>query len=169
MTWSLLLSSQLLFGTCTIVNGFGYQEPDGVPFSVQQFGPYFNYEGNLNVSGYVRGTTVGTTHIFEYELQGVDPLCVSGAGDMANSCGIHFHEGTDCESDAGAHYFSSILDEDPWASISYTAVESVGQYIAAGESVAVETGFEAIDIVGHAFIVHAYDGSRVACGLIEDY
>uniref|UniRef100_A0A7S0TD05 Superoxide dismutase copper/zinc binding domain-containing protein n=1 Tax=Chrysocystis fragilis TaxID=1411660 RepID=A0A7S0TD05_9STRA len=146
--------------------GFGYS---GSAFSVEGFVPYYNYEGNLTVSGYVTGTTMGTTQTLEYELSGLDPDCVSGAGDAANSCGVHFHEGTDCVSDAGAHFYADTLSEDPWATVAYTSVMSDGDYTASltDGSLMVETGLTAAEIVGRAFVVHAFDGSRIACALIE--
>lgn len=148
------------------VAGFGYHEESSTPFVAESFVPYFSYDGELEVSGYVKGVTIGTAHVLEYSLSDVDPLCVDGASTMPNSCGIHFHAEMTCDDDAGGHYFSSTLPEDPWATVSYVAVEASGDYIASGVEVSVETGLTAEEIVGHAFVVHGYDGGRIACAII---
>ncbi|EOD11423.1 hypothetical protein EMIHUDRAFT_214802 [Emiliania huxleyi CCMP1516] len=60
------------------------------------FTPYFNYDGNLLVSGAVTlesESTKNDTQTFSYSLAGVDPRCLNGAGKAANSCGIHIHKG----------------------------------------------------------------------------
>ena len=105
---------------------------------------------------------------FSYSLTGVDSRCNSGAGEAANSCGMHIHAGTDCTSDAGGHYFDEKLAEDPWAKVSYTAVGSVscGCHRAAGLATA-HTGLASKATVSHAFIVHDFDGARIACALVR--
>ena len=100
---------------------------------------------------------------FTYSLTGVDSRCNSGAGEAANSCGMHIHAGTDCTSDAGGHYFDEKLAEDPWAKVSYTAVGSV----ASGAATA-HTGLASKATVSHAFIVHDFDGARIACALVRE-
>lgn len=160
MSSSLLL---VFFASAASVAGFGYMD-GGVPFSVEGFVPYFNYEGELMVSGTITGMTVGTTHTMEYSLSGVDPLCMEGAGDAANSCGIHFHEGMDCVSDAGGHYYDTVaLTEDPWATVSYV---SDSDNETSGADVSVETGLDYSEIIGHAFVVHGFGGERIACAII---
>ena len=65
------------------------------------FVPYYTYAGDLAVSGTVGPmATSGTTQSFAWQLRGVDPLCASGAGAAANSCGIHIHAGSSCVSNA---------------------------------------------------------------------
>ena len=55
------------------------------------FVSYFSYTGNLAVGGTVGPmTTESTTQSFSYALSGADPLCASGAGSAANSCGVHY-------------------------------------------------------------------------------
>ena len=58
---------------------------------------------------------------FDYHLGGLDPRCADGAGRAANSCGIHVHEGTDCQdkSDVGGHFYQT--RSDPWKTVAYTA------------------------------------------------
>ena len=66
-------------------------------------------------------TTEGVTQSFSYSLTGVDPLCVNGAGEAGNSCGVHIHVGSSCASDAGGHYYTGIVTSDPWTNVGYTS------------------------------------------------
>ena len=127
------------------------------------FVPYFNYNGNLAVGGVVGPmTTTGTTQTFYFSLTGVDPACASGPGSAANSCGVHIHSGTTCTEDAGGHYYTGTVTADPWTAITYT---STAANTAAG-SLTVATGATEAEATGRAFIVHAADGSRIACALL---
>lgn len=98
-----------------------------------------------------------------YSLINVEPTC-SQPGPANNSCGIHIHQGTSCESreTAGKHFFST--PEDPWGMIHYTANGSV----AAG-AVSVEYGYGFEDSKGRVLVVHNYGGAMVLCGLISTY
>merc|ERR1712046_564712 len=96
-----------------------------------------------------------------WDLTGLDPTCTAGAGDdVTNGCGIHVHSGMTCAdaSLVGGHYYSSALSSDPWANVVYVADStsaSVGHTV-------VTTGLTLDAIVGHAFVVHHSDGSRIA-------
>lgn len=89
-----------------------------------------------------------------------------------NGCGVHVHAGMGCEDkDAqGGHWWNDKeLKDDPWALVGYLQTDSdgYGQYASC-----VRTGFDVSSdpdmLVGHAFIVHANDGSRVSCGIIGE-
>ena len=124
------------------------------------FVPYFTYAGDLAVAGTVGPmTTAGTTQSFAWQLSGVDPLCASGAGGAANSCGVHIHSGRTCTDNAGGHYFTGSVTVDPWTTVAYTATAGG----TASGTVSVNTGGTAAEVAGRALIVHAYDGSRIAC------
>mmetsp|Transcript_8269 Transcript_8269/g.15257 ORF Transcript_8269/g.15257 Transcript_8269/m.15257 type:complete len:368 (-) Transcript_8269:156-1259(-) len=89
-----------------------------------------------------------------------------------NGCGVHVHEGTDClstETQGGHWYNQDTLAEDPWAVVGYKATNENGYGQFAG---CVSTGFDLASdptqLQGRAFIIHAEDGSRVSCGIIED-
>ena len=134
-----------------------------VTLTATGFVKYYSYTGNIALGGVVGPmTTSGTTQTFYYSLTGVDPACSSGAGTAANSCGIHIHSGATCTDNAGGHFYTGAVTADPWASIAYTMTGDEG----ASGSVTVDTGATAWFLVGLAFIVHAYDGSRVACGIL---
>lgn len=160
-----------------------------LPLSAGGFVPYFDYAGDLRVSGVV--TPMATlpavfrapsaifggasafltpTQSFAYSLRGVDPNCASGpTAGVANSCGIHIHEGTDCASNALGHYWArGSFPDDPWASVSYRAESGLfGRYTATGVSPGVITGLYQSQIAGHAFIVHDVTGARIACAILQ--
>ena len=80
---------------------------------------------------------------------------------VANSCGIHIHEGTSCTADAGLHYYAGLVTVDPWATITYTATGST-----TSGTLAVSTGATQTQVTGRAMIIHDRAGARVACALL---
>jgi len=130
----------------------------------QRSNPVANsYNGNLNVGGSVSSmTTSGTSQTFTYAFTGVDPQCASGAGNAANSCGIHIHQGTDCTSDAAGHYYTGTVTADPWTNVAYRVTGTT-----ASGSETVNTGATNAEVTGKAFIVHGYDGGRIACAVLR--
>jgi Cu/Zn superoxide dismutase len=87
-----------------------------------------------------------------------------------NGCGLHVHSGNSCrdaDSQGGPYYNADTLfhddedDEDPWLDIGYLYTDSDGH---AYHAECVATG--EMDYTDHAFIVHANDGSRVACDVL---
>jgi len=82
-----------------------------------------------------------------------------------NGCGAHVHEGKDCTNDdtqLGHFYNADELEEDPWALVGYLTTDSAGDAYFVDCLTTLEDDYD-----GRAFIVHANDGSRVACGLLE--
>lgn len=131
-------------------------------FVVSQFVPYFSYTGPYYVGGSVHPFfSTGTVQLFAFNLTGADVACAAGAGDAANSCGIHIHAGTSCAEDALGHLYADM--DDPWTEVSY-ASDANGE---ADGSVRINTGIEADDLASRTLIVHAYDGTRIACATIE--
>ena len=63
---------------------------------------------------------------------------------------------------AGGHYYYGSVTADPWTSIAYMA----GADGTTSGSVTVGTGASSAMVAGKAFIVHAYDGSRIGCALL---
>ena len=126
------------------------------------FVKYYTYAGALSVAGSVGPmTTAGTTQTFVYSLTGVDPACASGAGTAGNSCGIHIHSGTTCAGNALGHYYTGSVTSDPWTTIAYTSSGSATSGV-----LSVDTGASAMDVSGRSMIIHAYDGSRIACAIL---
>jgi len=138
-----------------------------VRYEAVGFVPYFNYEGNLKVSGdvFLKEEVVGSTELaFTFKFIGTDPACAKGANaSFPNSCGVHVHAGTSCSEDALGHYYDTSMMDDPWAQISYMYDDS-GYAIG---SFAFDAGLKFEEQLGHAFIVHSYDGSRIACAIIS--
>jgi hypothetical protein len=91
---------------------------------------------------------------FKADPVGLD--CTAG-----NGCGIHVHSGTSCTNSTmqGGHFYSTA--DDPWATTGYRTTDKNGYAIFFD---CVSTG--ETDMEGHAFVVHANDGSRVSCGLL---
>lgn len=95
-------------------------------------------------------------------LVNIDPRC-SEASDAPNGCGIHIHSGYDCaDADTiGGHLYAG--ESDPWTSIAYQ-VHGPGRPATGGDIV--QVGMSASDLIGRAFVVHDYDGKRIACGYV---
>lgn len=128
---------------------------------VDGFVPYFNYEGDLAVKGKVdtEGLTKGQK--LSWDLSGMDPKCEGGPGDKPNSCGVHIHKGQSCKEDALGHYFATA--EDPWKTVTYTSKNGK----ASKSNVEVTTELSNADVMGRTFIVHNFEGARVACGILK--
>jgi Cu/Zn superoxide dismutase len=110
----------------------------------------------INITGTANFTFTGTAVTINYELTGIEPACET-AGPEPNSCGIHIHSGTSCDTQAqqDGHYYNPAIADDPWKSIVYTTGTNT-----TGE---VEYGYTAAETFGKVFIVHDYDGKRVTC------
>jgi hypothetical protein len=85
--------------------------------------------------------------------------------DAANGCGVHIHSGYSCDdtmTQEGHFYDADTLDADPWKNAGYLSTDSDGLGYFTD---CLETG--ETDFADRAFLVHASDGSRVSCGLLE--
>jgi len=131
------------------------------------FVKYYGYTGTMMVSGSVGPmVTLGTTQNFGFDLSGVDPLCAGAPGAAANSCGIHIHAGKTCTDNALGHYYTGPVTSDPWTSITYTAGQDPSGHWKTTGLLNVDTGADSTQVAGRSVIVHAYDGSRIACALL---
>eukprot|EP00746_Dinoflagellata_sp_MGD_P006628 gnl/MRDRNA2_/MRDRNA2_113018_c0_seq1.p1 gnl/MRDRNA2_/MRDRNA2_113018_c0~~gnl/MRDRNA2_/MRDRNA2_113018_c0_seq1.p1 ORF type:complete len:258 (-),score=39.14 gnl/MRDRNA2_/MRDRNA2_113018_c0_seq1:198-971(-) len=128
---------------------------------VDDFVPYFNYEGDLSVKGKVNSEGLTAGQKLSWDFSGMDPKCEGGPGEKPNSCGVHIHKGESCKEDALGHYFASA--EDPWKTITYTSKNGK----ASKSNVEVTTELTNADVKGRTFIVHNYEGARVACGILK--
>lgn len=82
-----------------------------------------------------------------------------------NGCGVHIHAGVSCENTTtqeGHFYNKDTLTSDPWQFTGYVETDTSGSAYYTG---CLETGETEYD--GRAFLVHANDGSRVSCGLLQ--
>jgi hypothetical protein len=131
------------------------------------FKPYFSYTGSLDVSGtlWVKPRRHGHLDI-GWEIDGADANCGQIAYESkSNDCGIHIHEGMDCNSDAGGHLWKPSSNSDPWKSVHYKVHDS-GRATEGGRKVR-GVGLTIDDAVGHAVVVHNISGGRIACGILQ--
>jgi len=144
------------------------------PLSTTGFVPYFNYDGALaEVSGTVGLITSDdagrvASQTFTFMLSGADSRCKDGAGDAHNSCGLHIHQGGSCKEDALGHFFNASRSDgsfDPWASGPAPIVYKTTDDFTFGEFT-VLTGLPAHQIDGRTFVVHDFEGRRIACSRI---
>ena len=128
--------------------------------------PYPGYTGELMVDGIasmIQPQQAGAPLTMSYQLKGLDPRCAQPwmATEAMNACGVHIHEGYSCE-EAGGHLYNGA--SDPWTSISATASEHGRADTPA--QVVPPLGLSTSELVGRAFVVHDFEGKRVACGLV---
>ena len=145
----------------------GILEKSAAQLSAQNFRPYYTYNGNLRVGGQCGVTSSGTRQTFTCTLTNVDPQCTR-VGPQANSCGIHIHQGTSCETNAQGHYYKTPVTQDPWTNVVYQS----GTAGATGApsnvpSTVVNTGATETEVAGKTMIVHGYDGGRIACAVLQ--
>ena len=123
-------------------------------FSVASLARYPGYAGALAVIGTVTLGDAGSGIVLGGTVAGLEASATGG---------IHVHTGVSCASAdvVGGHYFDG-MDADPWLTTTYAS--NAAGVAAVAVTVA---GFSPEDVVGRAVVVHAGDGARVACGLLE--
>ena len=63
-----------------------------------------------------------------------------------------------CTANAGGHYYTRSVTSDPWVYATYAGGTT---------SFAIDTGASTLgQLNGHALIIHAYDGSPIACAIL---
>jgi len=137
------------------------------PLTATNWGPYPGYSSNLAISGtWGPMTTSGVTQTYAYDFSGTDPRCVNGA-DPANavSCGMHVHVGMTCETAEaiGGLFSKGVVTETPWLVVNYVS-DATGN---TEGTVTVMTGATQSEMVGHAVVVHDYDGAGISCAILE--
>jgi len=152
-------------------------KPATAMFDLTEFRPYVGYEGPLmNVMGTIAMAFQMTSVQMDYNLTGVDPLCVNGPSGLANSCGIHIHQGFHCSDPdtVGGHFWltpdaNGNEVADPWQYDAYYEGATTNGYTSG--PIRVEYGYPwASDAslglqgtAGRVVIVHDYAGNRIAC------
>lgn len=130
-------------------------------------GPYPGYDGSIGpvrgkVDVYFIGMEGGMDMDFLFQISGLESNCVN--------CGIHIHEGITCASHdlVMGHYWNSDngTAPDPWTS-NYGAIYNSDEYSRAKGNYQLNSGYGIEDNEGHAVVVHAQDGTRIACGVLE--
>jgi len=128
-----------------------------------ELGMYPNYDGDLRVSGMVSVDFFRYGDImFSFAVEGLEPNC--------EKCGIHIHAGVTCDmfDEVLGHYWDKeeLGDDDPWVAAQGAYYISNAQGMAS-RSFPLYFGYGFEDNVGHAVVVHASDGTRIACGILE--
>jgi hypothetical protein len=147
---SLVVFVSILYVVLTFSNG-------PTTFHMRVGTRYFGYPNMTLAEGMVSLSFSGPEVQIDYKLSNLDPRCYDGPSDMANSCGIHIHEGLCNDTQgAGPHYYS--MDEDPWQNVVYENSEG---------SVTVNYGHNWAATQGRAFVIHDYNGARMTCDTLE--
>jgi len=166
-------------GTFQVADGFGAD--DHVSHTVvvhEQGGPRagcgtLTYAPRVVGSVLVHQTNVPDVIVLTVQLIGLERRSTKTTGTF------HVHAGCSCE-DAGGHLLSYSRPEqpDPWGSAQFYEVNKDfssadvgknGTAAAQGFSLANATvhGFTLADICGHAVVVHASNGDRIGCAVID--
>jgi hypothetical protein len=122
------------------------------------------------VSGNVVAHHEGSGRVcFFATASGLEPNLASFLDDgtdcnATNGCGLHFHNGSSCETTAsqGGHWYAQEVMDDPWTQVGYLSTDASGN---AYHAHCVETGL--IHFQGFPFVFHSNNGSRVACGIVK--
>jgi len=103
------------------------------------------------------------------DLSGVDSQC-DGNKELANQCGVHIHEGTNC-SDGGTisgHYWKNQAPvlSDPWLDVRY---QTDSENLTVIENQFIQNGYSLQENNGRVVIVHDSNGNgtRVACAKLQ--
>ena len=127
---------------------------------------------DAGVGGLLLSYTANDTICYFGQASSLEPNLLSvvdGSGNDCNStngCGVHVHAGLSCANTTtqrGHYYDNTTLTTDPWKLTGYLSTDSKGDASYTG---CVQTG--ETDFIGRTFIVHSNNGSRVACGLLEE-
>eukprot|EP00929_Paragymnodinium_shiwhaense_P086299 TRINITY_DN4680_c0_g2_i1.p1 TRINITY_DN4680_c0_g2~~TRINITY_DN4680_c0_g2_i1.p1 ORF type:complete len:911 (-),score=103.93 TRINITY_DN4680_c0_g2_i1:321-3053(-) len=119
--------------------------------------PYPGADTRYCVGGQVDMKSVEGYQVLSYKLYGIDPQCSTTGHLPKNGCGIHIHEGKECEDAAG--HLHAHDSHDPWLSVRYYAE---GDKATAGD-VKVNTGLHMKDILYRTVVIHDKNGKRISC------
>jgi hypothetical protein len=121
---------------------------------------YPGYTGDLKADGDVKVTfNDDNTFQFGFDIKGVEADCVD--------CGIHIHVGTTCATHAevGGHYWKQDVLRDLWKTIGGAVYNADDKGKAKGYF-SLYNGYGIKENNNHVVVIHAQDGTRVACGVL---
>jgi hypothetical protein len=126
-----------------------------------KMGLYPDYEGDLDPRGKVT-LAFKSDDTFEFFFR------VRGLEEDVDIAGFHIHEGTSCDSPevVGGHYWKDDVVRDLWT-IQGGSVYSTDSDGKGKGSFNMYNGYGIEENANHAVVIHAKDGSRVACGLLR--
>ena len=118
---------------------------------------YPDYAGSMAVTGTATATFADASAYamaFSVDLAGLEADATGG---------VHIHSGTSCDdaADVGGHYWTPDTDADPWTTKWVSDADGM-----ATASFWVDQGYGFADTNGHAVVVHAADGTRIACSTL---
>jgi len=144
---------------------------EGLPLFAQAFEKYPGYDGSLVSKGHVGVIEdTATSQRYVWDLEGLDPDCVSGPNAENNSCGVHVHKGEFCE-DASGHWYNSSIISDPWTTVTYNSTKTGDKEVSklnydSGEMV--DTKLTMQEVSGKTFVIHQHaTGAKVACSPLD--
>ena len=127
---------------------------------VASIGAYPGYAGDLAVSGVVVVSETDGGIEMTGTLTGLE-ASVTG--------GYHIHSGTTCASadDVGGHYLGGhySADDDPWTTNYESDSVGVSQTTLVLDDFTLDGAYP---VAGRAVVIHAADGTRIGCGVLED-
>ena len=124
--------------------------------------PYPGSKSKINGKVIVTHEKSTTDLTYTYGMRGVEKNVTAGT---------HIHSGMSCDdaSLVGGHYWDKGADEsnpDPWTDI-YGAVYNTSPQGTALGNFHINSGYGFHENKGHAVVVHASDGSRIGCGILN--
>lgn len=128
---------------------------------VAKMGTYPGYDGDLDPNGRVTVTfDEDDVFTFSYQLKGLLANC--------DSCGIHIHAGTSCETHelVKGHGWNTVVVEDLWTAAGGATYDSNLNGYAKG-FFNLYNGYGYEENEGHAVVIHTQDGARVGCGVLK--
>ena len=128
---------------------------------VAEMGTYPGFDGTLSPTGQVtlRFNDDGS-YLVKVNMGGLEPDCAG--------CGVHVHVGGSCSmADAvGGHYWNEmVFESDPWNDIGFYDTDSEGNTM---NGFVIDVGASIDDHMDRTVVLHAANGTRVACGELVD-
>ena len=126
--------------------------------SVVFLGAYPGYAGNLSVTGTLKVSSTAGGIALEGIVAGLEPSATGG---------MHVHAGFTCDDaeSVGGHYYDG-LAADPWGANTTYDSDGAGVAFPSMAVAAFSLSGPTRPVDGRAVVVHAADGTRVACGLL---
>lgn len=152
----------VIYDTTSTMIGCGVlEEKLTTHYLIAQMSPYPEYAGDLMVSGSVYvAFHRDDTFIMSFDLKGLE-------ADVENA-GLHIHTGTSCDEVSGVlgHYWDDEIVNDLWTAKGGLIYSTEKKGKSKG-SFHLYNGYGIEENVNHAVVIHASDGSRISCGVLN--
>jgi len=130
-----------------------------------KMGLYPNSTFGDNPEGDISMTFLDSGDIFiALHVNGISKDCSINATEVEAGCTIQIFRGITCQNAnlIGTPWWNDeVFDFNPWLDVTYSSTTSE-IIMTAGH------GYDAKTSVGHAVGIHAADGNRIACGILEE-